>query len=234
MKAEVQVKERPILFSTPMVVAVLGDLKDITRRVKGLEFINQEPDRYKLHGHKNFEGQAFFEDLRPEITPWISPIPCPYGNEGDVLWVRETFYAYGYWSLLDGKWKFNDSTMQYEGYRYMDNPPHEINVHRNDGIGWYKRPSIFMPREAVRIKVLIKSIRVERLHDITEEDTKREGAPMYVPGHGLLTQDELNSDPGYANFINYRMGFEYLWSEINGKESWEANPWVWRIEFEKL
>lgn len=109
-------KERPILFSTPMVQAILDGRKTVTRRaLKGMAaeiFWGMDEDDPKLKEY---------------ITEFDNHPLCPYGQPGDILWVRETFYAYGYWSLLDGKWTLNDSSTQYEGYRYMENPPHEIN-----------------------------------------------------------------------------------------------------------
>jgi hypothetical protein len=225
MEAEVQVKERPILFSTPMVKAILAGRKTVTRRV-----IQTPPGAYGFYVAKNNKGEitglyAHDENERtekPDGSEW--KIKCPYNT--DVLWVRETWT-----DEVNGKENWYSFFKADFPMTWKDDYGVE-NTMQVDDLKW--KPSIFMPKHICRLRLKIKSIRVERLHDITEEDAKREGAPMYVPGHGLLTQDELNSDPGYANFINYRMGFEHLWSEINGKESWEANPWVWVITFEKL
>lgn len=241
METTTQVKERPILFSTPMVKAIIEGRKTVTRRVitdksaidtldliaeKGPikliynDWCEEDPDEGDgIHGP---EWLAYDED-----RDWVYPLGQGYGKEGDILWVRETFYAYGYWCLLDGKWKFNDATLQYGEYRYMDNPPNEINESRNDGIGWDKRPSIFMPRAACRLKLLIQSKQVERLHDITEEDAIREGV-------------KFDDDSGFWFAGDVAMAqtakdcFRLLWTAINGIDSWSDNPWVWRIEFKKL
>jgi hypothetical protein len=244
-----KLKEHPMLYSTPMVTAILDDRKDITRRMQGLDPVNALTRIVKHSGyHVNKKGQlvALFKDGDQAIE-----CVCPYGGPGDLIWVRETIYAYGYWSLVDGKWKFNDSSMQYEGYRYMDNPPVEINEHRNDGIGWYKRPSIFMPREAIRLKLYIESIRVERLHDITPDDACREGINYWnIDWQALnggemvadyenytwtsrLAEDSTYKDRHFPTFANPIDSFRSLWESINGKASWDSNPWVWRIEFNK-
>jgi hypothetical protein len=81
------VTERGILMSGPMVRATLEDRKTQTRRTRGLELINEDPDRYKHH-ELDEDSCALFEDLKPEITPWIAPIKCPYGKPGDRLCSR--------------------------------------------------------------------------------------------------------------------------------------------------
>ena len=112
---------------------------------------------------------------------------CPYGKPGDRLWVRETFF-------VDGP------RIQYRADHHGA-PKETI---------W--KPSIFMPRSASRILLEITDIRVERLHDISADDEKKEG--IYSPIHELL--------------------FWALWQKINGPESWDANPWVWVITFKKI
>jgi hypothetical protein len=97
------------------------------------------------------------------------------------------------------------------------------------------QPNIYLSKEACRLKLKILSIRVERLHDITEEDAIREGV-----GAGF----QMNGGwPDYTRIVNgicevtqdcARMSFATLWISINSQESWDSNPWVWRIEFEKL
>jgi hypothetical protein len=88
------------------------------------------------------------------------------------------------------------------------------------------QPSIFLPYEACRLKLRIKSITVERLHDITLSDVLKEG--VEVRQFALYGADEEG-----RNKVG-RIHFGLLWESINGKESWDSNPWVWRIEFEKL
>ena len=218
METITNVKERPILFSTPMVRAILEGRKTVTRRaLRDKLIINQDPDRYRLHGHKNMEGHAFFEDLRPEITPWISPIPCPYGFEGDVLWVRET-------------WAYVDFAGEDNGYVYRATDPDWETME-----GWKWKPSIFMPRAACRLRLEIQSISVERLQDITEEDAIREGIVEYEDGtyHNYFKRKGLRYEDGVECLLA-KGSFQSIWISINGAESWNANPWIWKIEFKKI
>lgn len=245
-----------MLYSPDMVVSILDDSKTKTRRQLSCKkwIINDDPNRYKFHGINTDVDPwaALFEDLKPEITPWLSPIPCPY-QEGDVVWVKETFYAFGYWSLLDGKWTFNDSTLQFGEYRFQGNIPYAICTNRNDGIGWYKRPSIFMPKIAARIWLEVTDITVERLHHITDGDALAEGikreTPSSLGGFHLETpnttlQEQIEKECYYFypcndlrddSYIDKpATSFTSLWASINGWKSWNANPWVWVISFKVL
>jgi hypothetical protein len=204
-------KVTPILFSTPMVQAILDGSKKQTRRTKGLEFIN---DSYSSWEYLGLDELGHLMRNEHGAT---NAVKCPYGEIGDVLWVRETFYAFGVWVLVDGKWYFDDCTNQFQKeYLFENCKPEVIEQSRNSGLGWYKRPSLFMPKAACRIFLKITNVRVERLQDISEEDAKAEGVFIH------------------AVYPSPRMEFANLWESINGKESWNANPWVWVIEFERI
>jgi hypothetical protein len=225
-------KERPTLFSVPMSKAIRENLKDITRRALSPRYIiNEEPARYKFHGLDD-NGAALFEDLKPEITPWIAPIPCPYGKVGDVLYVRELYYDYGLWDenghtkTGKRKWKFNSLIPSSADIRYAENPPDDVKPNSYRKLGWYKRLGRFMPYRYVRTKLEIASIRVERLHDITYKDAVREGVEF--------RQFQLFGLDNEGRDKLARLKFGMLWTSINGQESWDSNPWVWRIEFKKL
>jgi hypothetical protein len=133
-------------------------------------------------------------------------LKCPYGKIGDVLWVRET------WSKTDSG--------------------HIIYRATNKGFNPIWKPSIFMPKEACRIRLEITNIRVERLQDISEEDAIAEGI-----GAGF----QMNAGwPDYQHIKNgvcsltqdtAEMSYASLWESINGNGSWSKNPWVWVIEF---
>lgn len=200
MKREVIVKERPILFSAPMVRALLNGTKSQTRRI--------------------VKPQPYF--ISPENTPRITKapglhpyIPCPYGQPGDRLWVRETWQG----PLLDSE--EHEAQCRDDGpeafkkpgfcaYRATDTLD-AIDAEGND-LGW--RPSIHMPRWASRILLEVTSVRVERLQDISEADAEAEGPPKH--------------------FNSWRDNFCALWQKINGDGSWDANPWVWAIEFNRM
>lgn len=208
-------KERPALFNTPMVQAILADLKDITRRTKGLELINTSPNSVKFIGelHPNYKQKPQpvfrFKTLPDSLASEYIDIQCPYGQPGDILWVRESFHR-----DMDGV------------ITYKADHPHIQGI-------W--KPSIHMPRAACRLKLKIVSIRPERLHDITEEDAIREGVDPVGFDHKTQRVTRYRGypkDEGY--FLSAKESFKQLWIAINGRESWDANLWVWRIEFEKI
>lgn len=199
-------KERPILFSAPMVRAILEGGKTQTRRIikhqRDMEFDLNDPTYgpYWL----SYATEADGEDAK---------VRCPYGNLGDRLWVRET------WAVQH----------EYDAFA-----PSEIGssarwhyAATEDLGGLRKRPSIFLPRRGSRITLEITGTRVERLQQISEEDARAEG----ITDGGCLTCGNpepcgcVNPDP------DARDAFAWLWQSINGTGSWHANPWVWVIEF---
>jgi len=196
-------KERPILFSAPMVLAILGGRKTQTRRAIKGDF-----------SHYNFRGmtsniRAVFDLVGPVKTGkgdktklWMPSfgVNCPYGQKGDRLYVKET------WRVFGGR--------EYEYQQSKAAVQYRANETEFEQKEW--RPSIFMPRWASRISLAIQSVRVERLQDISEEDARAEG--VNFPAQGQLS--------------SYRMAYSQLWDSINGKKhSWKSNPWVWAITF---
>jgi len=206
-------KERPILFSAPMVRALLDGSKTQTRRVvkpqpaKGWAFeVPPVLGRITSPHPKKGRFGAFICHGVGTSLPLADLIPCPYGQPGDRLWVREAWRTY----------RGNDAT-----------PPGDLTTaHRI----WYEaddrcnaaagklRPSMFMPRWASRITLEITSVRVERLQDINRGDAMAEGCPF----------------PNMAQGDDPRQWYEQLWREINGPDSWATNPWVWAIEFKRI
>ena len=216
----------PILFSTPMVQALLDGRKTQTRRV-----VKPQPD---LRGVRS--ANVPFEDWHGR------EFKCPYGQPGDVLWVRETYYAYGWW-VKNGKtktgkqkWKFIDFTVEDKDgkYHYEDSKPSTIENSRTEQkIGWYKRTSLFMPMEACRLFLKVKSVRVERLHDISEEDAIAEGIEqLFKETSEWVYYRNYNESKHLATF-NPHESFFSLWQSINGRKSLDANPWVWVVAFER-
>lgn len=211
-------KFRPILFSTPMVQAILEGRKTQTRRTKGLEYINENPDAWKHVGillFANIPVQKndfrIYQCFEEKATREQQLVKCPYELD-DVLWVRETF---GIGSRGSTIYKANYDDTQFNSK------------------SWKWKPSLFMPKEACRIFLKIKSIRVERLQDISEEDSIAEGvekiADYGTTGYRLYTEpDAAHSD------IDAIYSFESLWQSINGLESWNKNPFVWVYEFERI
>lgn len=210
-------KERPILFSTPMVIATNEDLKNQTRRTKGLEEINKRPNDFRFIGQSQRSSLMWiFEDKISGHTVFAR---CPYGQVGDVLWVRET------WQHT----KCLNINPEDENYGYVYKASENGMDFANNIEGWTWKPSIFMPREACRIRLEITNIRVERLQDISEEDAISEG--VIIEPDGLECWNYIkNKFDGSCPEESYQS----LWKKINGKNSWDLNPWVWVIKFKRL
>lgn len=195
-------KERPILFSAPMVRAILAGRKAMTRRI-----VKPRHDWY-VH-----EDRVYYEDY---VTAQPEPmeVPCPYGEPGDRLWVRETFRP-----IMSG---VNEG-----GWDYRADDPSASGV---GFIPW--KPSIFMPRQASRITLQVEAVRVERLQDITDADAIAEGMHKF---HGLeMYGYDPHGTPGNCVGDSAGEAFRLLWDKINGPDSWDANPWVWVVSFSRV
>lgn len=210
--------ERPILFSGPMVKAILEGRKTMTRRIFPVSDLESDPSAI----HPDGSGKGFIawwgervpsaEETATKFYPGEEGVKCRYGQPGDILWVREKWIVD---EMYDGV-----PPRELSGQQTVDYPATDIPFHLGR-----KRPSIHMPRWASRVDLLITGVKVERLQDISEEDAKAEGAPCEL--HRL---DSVRLD---AN-SNYRSGFERIWTDINGEESWADNPWVWVVSFERI
>lgn len=233
--------ERPILFSTPMVQAILDGRKTQTRRLSKLDHINSLPKLWnfldRIGGSWKNKAEFVYRFINNKDFSKFD-IECPYGIPGDILWVRETWRIVG-WNdgdpfviqFKDGTKKRNVYLNESRAQDYViecadqfikagyESDESGMFVCDGDKIPTKWRPSIFMPKEVCRIKLLIKDIRVERLQDISEEDAKAEGI-IAVP---YVTWE-----------TRYSESYAELWDKINGKSSWDKNPWVWVIEFERL
>jgi hypothetical protein len=195
-------KERPILFRGAMVRAILDGRKTQTRRV-----MKPQADCNSTHlGHVGY-GPCVVLGMRAGMFS----IPCPYGQPGDRLWVRETFV-----------WRAGGAALLFRAdFDYVE----AAGIAGMYG-GW--KPSIFMPGWASRITLEIVSVRVERLQEITEEDAKAEGVEV-KPSAGIASI-VAGGNPTPAQFEYYA-----LWESINAKtHPWASNPWVWVIEFKKV
>lgn len=217
-------KERPILFSGAMVRALLAGTKTQTRRV-----VKPQPDTAHDSEPYWFIGGYRVWGYRPApavpLREGGNPLPCPYGQPGDRLWVRETWRG-----IVKTSAPWDDCTT----YGVAHYVPDEDECRRleyaatfGEGAkGW--RPSIHMPRWASRITLEITRARVERLQDISKADAMAEGIVLQPDGgYGLADTTHYHStDP--------RQSYFSLWEAINGDGSVQANPWVWVVEFRRL
>lgn len=209
-------KERPILFSAPMVRALLAGTKTQTRRA--------------LRVQPPVETQSFCTYHHPDPRPHHYAVdggslldfavPCPYGAPGDRLYVRET------WQHEYHPEAYRDGALLFYRADYLNDP------HGPDGEkspeGRYRswRPAIHMPRDASRILLELTDVRVERLNSISESDAMAEG----IRRHAIV--DHWFNVPGVSGAgTTARAAYALLWNSINGKGSWNTNPWVWAVSF---
>lgn len=201
--------ERGILFSAPMVRALLAGTKTQTRRLVRDQSV---PGR-TLTGFRQHHGREH----------GYEPRTCPYGARGDRLWVRET------WRITDDI--AGRDVMEYRagGTRMVvDGPAIAHGEHQITSVAVPWRPSIFMPRWASRITLRVTAVRVERLQDISEDDAKAEGVVAGEPMPALV-----NGKRGEVRAFTHRDQYALLWNAINGKRApWASNPWVWVVMFE--
>lgn len=198
--------DRPILFSAPMIRALLAGTKTQTRRL--LTAACDDPPAFIQDG----TVIALDERDRPYRWPRTAAV-------GDRLWVREA-------------WKAHST---FEGVKPRDIPPSKIFYLADPGYspsGSRGRPSMFMPRWASRLTLVVTGVKVERLQDIINEDCIAEGVPvhpnLYVPRTGPAIDDFARE---HGLISHYGAEYRRIWIEVNGPGSWEANPWVVALTF---
>ncbi|MDK4215868.1 hypothetical protein [Pantoea agglomerans] len=232
-------RERPIIFNADMVRSVLDGKKTQTRRI-----MREQPEVIPKEDECGKPGFWIpFNAGKTMVRNEDMYIACPFGLKGDRLWVRET------WSVVSHA--FDDDGLMID---YVPDRPAKAVHEKPFGRGYYSghaiyaadggftwgdddgcvdgrscwKPSIHMPRWASRITLEITGVRVERLWDITEEDAKAEGctfeALRFKPGTREV--EEMGHTAVYQ--------FGGLWQSIYGADSWQANPWVWVVEFKRV
>lgn len=202
-------KESPILFSGPMVRAILDGKKTQTRRVV--------KNKDLIHGWDHDLG-PYFEDEYGEY--YSTAEVCPYGQVYDLLWVRETWCVHLQYDAIQPS-HLPDKKYIQNAIVYM------ADVGGREKSTWMgkTRSSIHLPRRLSRITLEITDIIVERLQNISEDDAKAEG----IKQEWTCINTGIGS---YAHANNVIDDFHVLWDSINGeKHPWESNPWVWAIKF---
>lgn len=209
---------RPIIFSAPMIRALLAGEKTQTRRI-----VKPQPPR----DHSPLVVGRFCPTV---IDRWGEELPgdevfgvttedgewctrCPYGQPGDLLWVRETW----------GAWPHMMGGIQLDSLRYRADGEYQ-----DEHGAWCWRPSIHMPRWASRLTLRITDVRVQRLQDISTEEAFAEGIERIDAYCGAIQL------PHGKSYSTARGAFRSLWTTIHGPDSWSANPWVWALTFEVI
>lgn len=228
-----QTGEQPIIFNDWSVRRILAGEKSQTRRVVDTDKLPIDNPSFTRVSSPHHDEWDIGE---PDSHRKLRRIRCPYGQPGDVLWVREAFrlpakfdddspseamlhgrpspplYCAGGTSNHSGRWN----------PVRKDFPP-------SDSEYWgRKRPSIHLPRELCRLRLRVEDVRVKRLQEISAEEVQSEGVTR--DDEFLLRYDSRHLSAGEI----YRRAFKHLWNEIHGTGAWDENPWVWVVEFSRI
>lgn len=229
-----KVRERPILFSAPMVRAILDGSKTQTRRPIKSPAKNMQRAGMQVLQHRE-PGDSWYGDrvwsMRNRMGVWGDYTHekllalCPFGAPGDRLWVREAFALI--WPGEAEPENVRENAVEYRAdgdeSRFPGEWPPET---RDDPDRPRWRPSIHMPRWASRITLEVTGVRVERAQDVSDDDILAEGVTREV------VAEMLGCHPG--SIPTLQDAWRLAWMHIYGAESWEANPWLWVIEFRRV
>ncbi len=222
-----EIKERPILFSAPMVRAILEGRKTVTRRALNAQSLKNIDYGVQLGECHELPSEG---PLHPNSIGYYTDF-CPFGQPGDRLWVREAFG-------LQVR-NYGGGTGEHIVYRATN--PDAIYCKSAEGqeypVKW--KPSIHMPRHSSRILLEITAVRVERLQDISGDQAVSEGLIWrgQESGKAFYSHAERKYPPGaHQQFgisgVDAVSAFRNLWNSVGG--DWDANPWVWVVEFKRV
>ena len=233
-----------IAFSPPLTPGILNGTKTKSRRI----YRPRTPEEIALM--VNISAGCDVDRSMEELLR----VNCPY-RPGDIIWVREAHYAYGYWQDIEGK--FTASGRQKRKFYIYDRvgfptPPREWSFDEPDmtetnhdgSVRWYKRLARFMPKKYARTFLEITDVKLESLQDITEADAIAEGVEriddprgtawksyeIYHTGRWKGTPHPHSHVPNASPLTSFRELFESL----HGPDAWTDNPWVWVLTFKKI
>ena len=236
-----------------MVIALLAGKKTMTRRV-----LNPQPEEEYFGWNGECQGRVdnakdaniiLLRSPKIKKAVHVSDAHLIYNEKGskyqigDLLYVKESYYAFGKWVknglTKKGSQKFKFVDLTPDAYLYNYNPPKHIHKGKTEKIGWYKKPSLFMPKAAAKIWLKVTGVKCERLQDITADDAIAEGIKK-IEGLGYkhytakkrFTKEALKDGCPFLN--SPILSFLTLWESIYGDESLKANPWVFAYSFEVI
>lgn len=245
--------ERPILFTAAMVWALLAGRKTVTRR----------PIRRPPVPHEFGPGDVHDAFVPPMTMPGWNAIGvdafndgagayvrCPYGLPGDRLWVKETHYRRGKWRragrTVTGKQQWRFVAVRDE-VRYAENAPRVVLTEKSSRVGWYRRPSIFMPRSASRLTLEVTRVRAERVQEITHDEAVAEGMRRLTKDGGRTWKYGFPDRDGWPGTDDVGMAWDEwdadpvrvyarCWDSINAERGypWSENPYAWAVTFRYL
>ncbi|MGG6084651.1 hypothetical protein ACQSEB_23790 [Salmonella enterica] len=210
-------KERGMIFNGEMVRAILEGRKAQTRR----PFNWRRQPAMEMAERDDGSLWPWAEDCERGGDIWFA---CPFGEVGDRIWVRETFRVHS--RATDVATLVYRASVRNSWTEQTHRVPVAVCNKPATPEKW--TPSIHMPRWASRILLEITDVRVERLNAISQEDAQAEG--MELTGWRPTYSDPDSGGEVWTPYDN----FAQLWSSIYGEESWQANPWVWVIEFKRV
>lgn len=225
-------RERPILFSPPMVKAILDDRKTQTRR----PLRDQKPIDLGASMHGTHLTRRAVHDHGRLVGHRNAIVRCPYGQPGDRLWVRERHCFLDVKRSALSQFPLGPQNNDEVGpdiwnlcIEYSDGSENETSFEgkkpkQTRERGEFKwRPGMFMPRWASRLALEVTAVRVERLQEISEEDALAEG----------ISRRPIEGEPDLS--LPARDGYQWLWDTLNADRGfgWDKNPWVWVVEFKK-
>lgn len=248
-------REIPILFNAEMIKAILDGRKTMTRRIVYPQPIIDNDSGFVFDGKykKQYSIRNWQERFIDDWSRWMPE---------DLIWVKEAHYRFGSWKKNGltktgkQKWRFV-ADKGFENFLFIDNPPNMVEKNSCRRLGWYKRSPLFMPKEFARIWLEVGSIKLERVREISEDDILKEGVRIPVSqNNGILLRlgeessawnfmpeqwqiDQQVENRGKEKYKPTQHDFLFahwaeLWCDINGRESWDQNPYVWVIGFKIL
>lgn len=227
----------PMLFSPAMVEALLAGRKTETRRI-----LNPQPETYQNDAGETCDIYPFKVEgqTRSRIASGfggsgvITTQECR-AEVGDLIWVKEAHYAFGWWETTDELTKKTQKPKR-QFVRYPAKPvlfeaaADVMTGQPEQQSGWYKRSSLFLPKLESRLTLRVTGFSIELLHDIDEAGAISEGVtPKVINDGGYFCGHKLD-----AKHETAVMAYRTLWNAINGADAWDANPWVDVTKFDVL